>query len=114
MWFSKRNSVANFVNNPAKESDFLNIKLTDVELPTWVERAKCPAHQIALAFKHHETPVGNASCFSRIHSCYSPRECDDSMDDRTRAKKEWGYHCSLYDAFESYLHFSHDCIPSFL
>ena len=114
VWFSKRNSVVNFVNNPAKESKFLNIKLTDVELPIWTERARCPAHQIALAFKRHETPIGNAVCFSSIHNCYSPREYNESMDDRTRAKKEWGFHCLLYDAYEAYLHFSHECIPSFL
>ena len=109
VWFSKRNSVVNFANAPAKESKFLNIKLTDVELPIWVERAKCPAHQIALAFKQHETPIGNAACFSSIHSCYSPPECKKSLDDRTRAILNWGFHCSLYDAFEAYLHFSHSC-----
>ena len=109
VWFSKRNSVINFVNNPSKESKFLNIKVTDVELPIWTERAKCPAHQIALAFKRHETPVGNSVCFSSIHNFYSPPEYNESLDDRSRAKKEWGFHCSLYDAYEAYLHFSHDC-----
>ena len=114
VWFSKRNSVLNFANNPAKESKFLNIKLTDVKLPVWVERRNCPAHQIALTFKKHETPIGNAACFSSIHSSYSPTKFNDTMDERTRAQKEWGFHCSLYDAYEIYWYFSHTCLHSFL
>ena len=108
VWYSKRNSVINFVNNPGKESKFLNIKLSDVQLPIWIERVNTPAHQIALAFKRHETPIGNATCFSSIHNCYSP-DYNNSMDKRTCAKKEWGFHCSLYDAYEVYLHFSLEC-----
>lgn len=114
VWFSKRNSVANFVNDPAKESKFLNIELNDVKLPIWAERAKCPAHQIALAFKRHETPIGNAVCFSSIHNCFIPQKHNKSMDERTRAKKDWGYHCSLYDAYELYLHFSLNHSKSFV
>ena len=114
VWFSKRNSDTNFANNPGKEIKFLNIPIANVELPPWVERANCPAHRTALTFKKLQTPIGNAACFSNIHARYNlPRKYDND-DARWLAKKEWGYHCSLYDAYEAYLHFSHACVPSFL
>lgn len=108
VWYSKKQTAVNFANNPVKETKFLNIKLTDVQLPIWVERINCPAHRIALAFKRHETPVGNSVCYNHIHNCYSPSACNEEVDARMLAKREWGHHCSLYDAFEAYLHFSHD------
>lgn len=102
MWLRSKDVLVMYANDPTKEKTALNLSIKDMELPKWAERASMFTHQTAVAFKNNSVPVLNKTCSKYAHSSFVgyplARETPTLL-----AKRNHGYHCSLYDAFELYL-----------
>ena len=106
-WLSSKDVLVMYANNPTKEKTALNLPVRDMELPVWKERISMFANQTANAFKKKSVPVLNKTCPKEAHAAfhYYPVRNNTSTE---LAKRSYGYHCALYDAFELYLHYVTD------
>lgn len=101
-WLRGKEVMAMFANDPAKEEKALNMCINDMTMPPWRDRVYLPYHQIALTFKNNFTPILDKRCCKDAHCSYSGYPVKSHS--RTElAKREFGFHCSLYDAYELYL-----------
>lgn len=103
VWKSRRQIDFCFANNPGKERKLLDLVISDLPLPVWKDRPTTAAHQLALSYKKNETPIGNQACTKDIHCAFNPIPPSSSTPS-AHARREWGYHCSLYDCLELYFH----------
>ena len=103
-WLSRKNVLSLYANNPRKESDALDIVIEDIELPPWAERIYQPYHQMALSYKCEFIPILNKRCCFEAHSVFK-RYPIRKLNETEIAKRDHGFHCSLYDAYELYLYY---------
>ena len=92
-------------NAPRKESMFLNLPIHDVCLPPWKDRAVLLSHRLAVSLKRDAMPINGIQC-SVAHSCFidwCPRR-PYSLSPKDVIKRDFGFHCSLYDCMELYFY----------
>ena len=106
-WLRGRDVLCMYANNPIKErSLFKNLVIYDIQFPRWQERVSLASHQTAYHFKRLSTPItsltGFKSCSKDTHDEFkfvpTPRESPTEL-----AKRDFGYHCALYDCYALYL-----------
>ena len=93
-------------NAPQKESAFLNLPILDVCLPPWKQRAQLLSHRLSLSLKRHSIPINGIRC-SSAHSSFvdwRPRHLY-SLSPTDVIKRDFGFHCSLYDCMELYFYY---------
>ena len=102
---------------PHKEGALLQRVVQDVCLPPWKARVNLYSHCHALAMKRNAVTINGVSCSSTVHSsyigwrprCRRRRGYAAAIPSPTDvAKRDFGYHCSLYDCIECYLFFLYD------
>lgn len=108
-WLADKNVLFIWANAPNKERELLNtMNIGDIKFPPWIERTKLMSHQMARHFKDQSAPITSvarfASCPKIAHNSF---QCVPllSHSPTEYAKREYGYHCSLYDVFALYLHY---------
>ena len=101
-WLRGKDILVTYANNPIKEIKLLNLPIKDMALPQWSERAAHFGYQTALAFKKKHVPVFNKICPQGAHSNFSSYPVYRNTYTE-HVKKDFGHHCSLYDAFSLYL-----------
>ena len=101
-WLAAKNVVSMYANNPAKESEVLNMPMIDVGLPPWADRVYQPYHQMALTHKREFIPILDKRCCLEAHAAFK-RYSMKRLNETEIAKRDHGFHCSLYDAYELYL-----------
>ena len=101
-WLRGRDVLAMYANDPKKESTALNLPIKDMDIPPWRERIYQPYHQMALTFKRDFVPILNKRCCSEAHSAFTGYPLK-RVTETEIAKRDYGFHCSLYDAYELYL-----------
>ena len=101
-WLQDKNVLAMYANDPAKESSMLNMMIKNMNIPTWSERVYQPYHQMALSFKRDFVPILDKRCCPNAHSAFKGYSMKRQSETEL-AKKDYGFHCSLYDAYELYL-----------
>lgn len=108
-WLRGKDIIAKYANAPAKEMKLLNCPfILDIGYPEWSTRPNLMSHQTARDFKKVSLPIGSSkhsvSCPHEAHAEFkfvpTPR-----MSHTELAKKDYGFHCSLYDAYALYLHY---------
>ena len=97
-------------NAPQKESDFLQLPVFDVCLPPWKERAQLLSHRLSLSLKRHSMPINGIMCASAHSSfvAWRPRR-PYSLSPTDVIKRDYGFHCSLYDCIELYFYHLREC-----
>ncbi|MEL7306365.1 MAG: hypothetical protein AAGK05_00075 [Pseudomonadota bacterium] len=112
MWLRGKNVIAMYANAPAKEIKLLNNpNILDMRLPNWSDRYRLVSHKTAREFKKKAIPITSSKlsvrCSLEAHSDFkfipTPRRTMSEL-----AKKDYGYHCSLYDTYALYLHYVTD------
>ena len=101
-WMRGKDVLAMYANDPAKESSALNMPIRDMGIPPWAERVYQPYHQIALTHKQEFIPILDKRCCAEAHAAFSKYPMK-RLSETEIAKRDYGYHCSLYDAYELYL-----------
>ena len=109
-WIDSLPSDFNYIflaNDPRKECNLIPmLSIQDVGLPPWKDRVKLSSHQQTIKAKRYCVNICDKYCGAAMHSSYIPFHrpvCSPSLLTSTqRAKLAYGYHCSLYDAFECY------------
>lgn len=101
-WLSGKDVLAMYGNDPGREMKCLGMNIKDMEMPKWAERSRQPYHEIALAFKNNFVPILEKRCCAEAHASFSkyPMMRHNVTE---LAKFHFGFHCSLYDAYELYL-----------
>ena len=108
-WLRGRDIICMYANNPDKERKFLDIQsICDMNYPCWIDRVPLLSHKTALQFKRLTVPVTAINCFvscpRAAHKDFAfyptPRQSPTEL-----VKKDFGYHCALYDTYALYLHF---------
>jgi hypothetical protein len=88
-------------------------KYNNVELEKWVPRIQEQSHQLAVQAKRSEEKICGVKCsYSRLHhprisayTTFDPRTgFRKEPNESQRARLSSGSHCSLYDAYELFLH----------
>ena len=111
-WLRGRNILCMYANNPTKEISLLNYPtIYDIHFPKWQHRISLVSHQTALHFKRLSIPItclnSYKSCSKEAHSEFkfvpTPRHSPTEL-----AKKDFGYHCALYDCYALYLYYLSD------
>jgi len=111
-WLRGRNILCMYANNPTKEISLLNYPaIYDIQFPKWQHRISLVSHQTALHFKRLSIPItclnSYKSCSKEAHSEFkfvpTPRHSPTEL-----AKKDFGYHCALYDCYALYLYYLSD------
>ena len=98
----QKDIVSLYGNNPSKESNILNMAVIDIGLPPWADRVYQPYHQMALSFKREFIPILDKRCCLEAHAAFR-RYSMKRLNETEIAKRDHGFHCSLYDAYELYL-----------
>ena len=101
-WLRSKDVLAVYANNPTKEMLALNIFIKDMDLPRWADRVCQPYHQMALTFKKELVPILDTRCCAQAHSAFIKYPMK-RLNETEIAKRDYGFHCSLYDAYELYL-----------
>lgn len=101
-WLRGKDVMAMYANNPMKETNVLNFTIHDMEIPPWSERVYRPYHQLALSYKQNFIPVLDKRCCAPAHSAFVKYPMK-RITETEIAKRDFGFHCALYDAFELYL-----------
>jgi len=101
-WLSGKDVLSMYANNPAKEAATLNMPIKDLKLPPWFERIHQPYHELSLTFKNEFIPILNKRCCAQAHSSFTKYSMK-KLNETEIAKRDYGFHCSLYDAYELYL-----------
>ena len=103
-WLSSKNIMSIYANDPTKEAKLLNINISDIRLPPWAKRVYQSYHQMANDFKRDFVPIMDKRCCPKAHNMYQ-RYPIKRLSATEIAKREHGFHCSLYDAYELYLYY---------
>ena len=101
-WLSNKNVVGIYANDPVKEIATFNMSIENLPLHPWAERIFQPYHQTAIVYKDSFIPILDKRCCSQAHSAYT-RYRMKRLSPTEIAKRDHGFHCSLYDAYELYL-----------
>ena len=101
-WLRGKDVLAMFANNPMKEMTVLNLPIKDMNMPPWAERVNQPYHVITRSFKQQFIPILNKRCCASAHSYYEKFPVKNFTQTEI-AKRDFGFHCALYDAYELYL-----------
>ena len=101
-WLRSKDVLSMYANNPSKEMSALNLIINDMDLPRWSERVCQPYHQLALTFKTEFIPILDTRCCEQAHSDFVKYPMK-KLNETEIAKRDFGFHCSLYDAYELYL-----------
>ena len=108
IWFQKFTHVEKaYANNPRKETRFLSIPVTDIELPVWSERVKFMYHNIPNRFKEDNQSLFmniNIICNTKYHGLFSPSRVRCRTPCQV-AKSKASHHCSLADVSELFLYY---------
>ena len=103
-WLDSFDVICMYANNPMKERQLFpscRTLLRDSFLPSWDVRVKQPYHVIANRFKQLNISFAGVSCNGYVHCEYVSHH---PRTETQLAKVIHGYHCSLYDSYELYLH----------
>ena len=101
-WLVGKDVVSLYANDPSKESVVLNIPILNMGLPPWADRIYQPYHQMALSYKREYVPILDKRCCFEAHAAFK-RYSMKRLNETEIAKRDHGFHCSLYDAYELYL-----------
>lgn len=101
-WLRGKDVLAMFANNPRKESLALKLNIKDMNIPSWSQRAHLSSHEVALRYKNEFIPILDTRCCAEAHSAFESYPLLKTNDSEI-AKRNFGFHCSLYDAYELYL-----------
>ena len=101
MWLYSKPYVGVFANDSRKESELLDMKVSNYQLAPWAERKDRASHQMALSFKEHSIPIINRRCSHEAHSSFIEAPSSPNYSS-AMAKARHGYHCALYDCVELY------------
>lgn len=101
-WLRGKDVLAMYANNPSKEAMALNLLIKDMNIPPWAERVYQPYHQTVLTFKNEFVPILDKRCCAEAHSAFVKYPLM-RLNETEIAKRDFGFHCSLYDAYELYL-----------
>ena len=112
-WLEGKKIKEIYANDPLKENKMfiedLGIgPITDVEYPPWKKRVHLLSHKTAFRYKESALPITSlksyVSCTKYVHNEFlyipTPHQTLTQI-----AKRNFGYHCSLYDAFSLCLNF---------
>ena len=100
-WLRDHPYEAIYAHAPAKEARLLSLpSIKDVGLRPWKERSLCRSHQLVTAMKLYKIPVCNVKC--NAHTAYVGYKAKhvNNFTDSDKVKKEFSFHCSLYDCVE--------------
>ena len=61
-WLNSHPFERIFANGPCKEQNFLSMKIEDVKLPQWKDRASLMSHKLALSLKKNVIPICDVTC----------------------------------------------------
>lgn len=103
-WLRGKDVLAMYANNPDKEKQCLGLPIKDMPLPKWSERTNQPYHRMAHSFKNNFIPILDKRCCSAAHASFSNYKMKRDSESEL-AKYQFGFHCSLYDAYELYLYY---------
>lgn len=101
-WLRGKDVLAMYANNPGKEADVLNLPIKDMGLPPWAERMHQSYHQMARTYKNEFIPILNKRCCAEAHAAFTKYPLK-RLSETEIAKRDYGFHCALYDAYELYL-----------
>lgn len=101
-WLRGKDVLVMYANGPAKESMALNLPIKDMNMPPWASRVFQSYHQVALTFKTQFVPILNKRCCAEAHADFKKYPLM-RLNPTEIAKRDFGFHCSLYDAYELYL-----------
>ena len=100
-WLVQKDIVSLYANGPGKESEVLNIPISDIGLPPWADRIYQPYHQTALSYKRQYVPILDKRCCFEAHAAFIHYKMK-RLNETEIAKSSHGFHCALYDAYELY------------
>lgn len=106
-WLRGKDIIVMYANDPRKERTALNLPIKDLNLPKWIDRVSQPYHEIAINFKQNCIPILDKRCSKHIHAVYTSYPLKKRSKTEL-AKFHYGFHCSLYDAYEMYLYYVSD------
>ena len=101
-WLCGKNVLVILTNNPRKEGLTPTLNIKDISLPPWSERVSHPSHQVARRFKNEFIPILDKRCCAEAHSAFEGYPLFN-MNETEIVKRNYGFHCSLYSAYEMYL-----------
>ena len=101
-WLRGKDVLAMYANDPYKESDILKLSIKDMNMPRWAERVYKPYHEIAVTYKNDFIPILDKRCCAEAHSSFVKYPMRKRSETEI-AKRDFGFHCSLYDTYEMYL-----------
>lgn len=102
-WLRNKNYLIIYGNAPSSEMAALEIEVSDIYMDKWAERVKQPYHQVALRFKNLFIPICGKSCCKQAHSSFQYIIVRRPNNESDIARRQHGFHCSLYDVYELYL-----------
>ena len=93
-----------FANGPCKEQNFLSMKIEDVKLPQWKDRALLMSHKLALSLKKNIVPICDVTCCAHTSFVgWSPKR-PHCLTPTDIVKRNFSHHCSLYDCVEIFFY----------
>ena len=101
-WLRSKDVLSIYANAPFKESSTLKLVIKDMNMPPWAERVYQSYHQTALIFKNAFVPILDKRCCAEAHNAFVKYPLM-RLNESEIAKRDFGFHCSLYDAYELYL-----------
>lgn len=101
-WLSAHPYDNIFGHAPQKEEKLLGICIEDVKLLPWVERSEELSHILAKRLKETHSFICNVRCAS-AHASFQASKLEHDDCKKDRVKRDFGYHCSLYDCAECFL-----------
>ena len=96
-WRQKYTINEIFAHAPGKEEVLLDLTITDVMLPTWIERCKSLHHRSALCMKTLDMHVKDTAC-TRFDTHNEYKGWTKNCTEGDLARQEFGHHCALYDS----------------
>lgn len=112
-WLEGKNIKETYANDPSKENKlFADVSgigpINDIQYPVWKKRVHLLSHKIAFRYKDCGLPITSlnsfVSCTKYVHNEFhyvpTPQRTPTQI-----AKENFGYHCSLYDAYALCLNF---------
>ena len=103
-WLHGKDILVINANDPNKEASTLNLLIKDMSIPPWAERVYQPYHQMALTYKHDFIPILDKRCCAEAHAAFSKYPMK-RLSETEIAKRDYGFHCALYKAYELYLYY---------
>ena len=101
-WLRGKDVLSIYANAPSKEATALNLVIHDMNIPSWAERVYQSYHQTVLSFKNEFIPILDKRCCAEAHISFVKYPLK-RLNETEIAKRDFGFHCSLYDAYELYL-----------